>query len=144
MMSRAAPMPSWLAGARAGNKSSYVICTGSRHWWPSQRLEHGVREAHRHDVPERFPCPVMVIRKTSARRKMRNDIRRVHAQLKIVEWLLDDDASPLAALALLRPVSDRCGDDGENGRRDRQVRKTWLPPVPRTLTEFGGVDRNGR
>ena len=54
---------------------------------------------------------------------LRNDVGEFARRLKIVpEWLLDDDASPLAALALVEAcVGQMLGDDGEVGRRDRQV-----------------------
>ena len=89
-----------------------------------QRLEHGVREAHRHDVLDGFLAQVVVDAEDILLVKnLRDDVGELLRGLKVVsERLLDDDATPFAALSLVQAgIRQVLGHDGEVRRRNRQV-----------------------
>ena len=91
-----------------------------------QGLEHGVREAHRHDVLDGFLAQVVVDAEDILLVKdLRDDVGELLRGLKVVsERLLDDDATPFAALSLVQAcVGQVLGHDGEVRGWNRQVER---------------------
>ena len=81
-----------------------------------QRLEHRVREAHRHDVLDGFLAQVVVdTEDVLLVEDLRDDVGELLRGLKVVsERLLDDDATPFAALTLVEAcVGQVLGHDRE-------------------------------
>ena len=81
-----------------------------------QGFEHGIREAHRHDVLDGFLAQVVVdAEDVLLVEDLRDDVGELLRGAKVVaERLLDDDAAPFAALALVEArVGQVLGHDGE-------------------------------